>query len=1757
MTSNGLIGQVACAYLREHSSETEDSGTARFLLDCFSRDQLVEIVRAVLSDPLMARIVEIKLPEHYIGDSDLPEHVLTGERTTYFRNCACTKPVLLVANTGDDEEQSLKDLVPIGSSQLCAEPDIWVRIASEGLPVADDHKKWWSQSVKGLLDARAISLEHLADYISASREAVSQSGHPILAALGYALPALRAPRDTTFFSSLNAKSAGHASKWKSLFATVFKKRSCYLIKQTPTQALLTDDDLQAAFTKVADSIPPEIHPIIQSFISAPSGWNLEAKALAECEWELIRPLFDGLKREKFNLGAATLEFYAERDDELLSSEERDYLNRLSQRKALDPDDEDEDFYRNHRQELKEKPSLKARWDRFIFGSPVESNDFLIGLTECLEALFDQDQQSTQRKLTISSDRRTPRDLKDLNCDAGLFLVGRYRGVKELVGKGCRWEVGHLFDFPDLDKQWRQATRPYVNRSLSRSALQLKFYLELEVTLSTGSVDTYTKQLIWSFNPSAISSEFYSDLARIAEHPLSQCRATRELVSTKGKYQSVDLQDIITLLPTFDKDRGSLVPVYKNEDDVEKYWLKNLKQSLDQRLITQSTHDALVDLFKRFVEQYRQAITGFVQEGLVCPALLDQAKAYGALLDYICLHAKGDKNRAFLLKPILEIGTAQVEGDAVTAIVAPWHPLRLAAMASKAQYVAGLIRHLLTADTVLFGDTRLYFEELTSELQHPFYPEVILGWNETRPELLGLSDHYLDYSLHESPVSNPENHCDTNENPTGSAMRIIELIQRYLTLHPHEQANLSVVLYNCDSARLPQAIVDSLNDIQEDQEDMRCQVILRHRSGAKLRSLYEKIVESTDTDADSFVASEATRDFMARLRIGIMADQAPPPDSSDGPPTDIVFLQDVIARHSRLEWYLEDAQPVSFESWIPPRWCRRRPAAVDDMKSVVYLCCPVAAKEGWDFLTAVTTFIKGDWDGNRTRRLLPARQLDFNDPTTSSIFKETHNLGNWVVNYDELLDRRQLVNQSVKVIRYKQSETQGRNILISSTAPLGLLRSMVMQRVENLNLGLSDADYGELTKRLIDDANEVSGDLVLRAAKRGRNASELIGVVLSRYLIKREIGDANRYFGWHFLDDYARWLGQREEQIADILCLSPEMDHEGRRRLAVVISESKYIEAANLAVKRKESQKQLRQTMDRIAKALFGDPGRLDRDIWLSRFSDMVLSGIQFPANTDIRLSQWRRAIREGDCDIYLRGYSHIFVSGPSDSAECSEITEVADCPDACQEVFSRAKLRDLLLHYWRQSDQTAVRGEVAGEEKWSTKAYRRPTERINTTEETKRAPKPKQEISQKAKVAPTPDPAPKPIVPSEPEGKPAPISVQIPVEQLTPDVSPGWAWRGLASVLREGKISTPETDETAWLSQTVNATKGALQQFQLNSRLISSALTPNAALLKFQGSANLTVEQVMRRRSEFLTTHKLNVISVRAEPGVVALSIARPIRRVLTLPELWARWSPDCSRGNQQLLIGEREENGTLLLLSPLKNAPHSLIAGSTGSGKSVLMQNIVLSIAATNTPEQARILLIDPKMGVDYFGFEGLPHLRAEIVTSPETSLTVLNDLVQEMDRRYDVLRRNRTANITDLYSKPDATERPEILWVIHDEFAEWMMTEDYKEGVSNVVSRLGVKARAAGIFLVFGAQRPDANVMPMQLRANLGNRLVLRVDSEGTSEIALGEKGAERLLGKGHLAAKIEGEENLITAQVPLVTSAQIETMVASIRQEYGVAR
>ena len=1744
MNVSELVGAVCAALLRDDipddSAAATPQGTARFALN-FSADHTAAVARAVLNDAYLRDKVEIKLPVSYVGNHGLPDAVLTTKPATYLRNAECSKPVLLLASVEHTEEASLHEIARLGPAEIMDRLDLWIRIASAGLHLSSEHAKWWEKASTGLRDIRQVSLDRFATYVLRTRHGVAEDGHPLIHALGAALAALRLPKDSCYFEGIKEKSRGHTSAWRRFFTDAARKRGSLLLKLTPSQLLLSEEDLAAAFAKVKDAIPEACHPVVERFVAAGSGWNAEAAALAECEWEDVKPLFDGLQREKYNLGQETLNFYAEGEDGLLSVDDVEYLKLLIGRKTTEFREEDTAFYEAHRNELKEDKKLKSAWDRFVYGRSIETTDLLAGIASAMEPLFNRRPSGSGRKLRIRCDRATKRDLRELNEDAGLFFAHRYAGLRRLFSEHVSWDVGDLFDFADLVATWRAAGKYSANRSVARPALQLKFVLELETQTDTGASVTCSTQIVWKFEPTAVSSQLADDWSRLSEHPMVVCRASREFAGAKSRAKTVDLADVKTFVPAYDRDRGSFVPVYKQERDIEKIWRRNLANCRESQFLRPAVADDLERRFDSFVGDYRKAIGGFSEHGAGDEANLDQLKSYAYLLDGIVSLAKGDSNRDNLLKPILDIGLVPVDGGAAAAVVAPWHPFRLAAMWRKAKLVSELVDLLLNSPGARGDDARLFFKDISQDLSHPLYPEVVATWGKDGPQLLSVSDVLLDYSLHEPPITSPEEGDDTNESPAEGSDCVVDLVRRYLSLHPHERANMSVVLFNCDSARLPQAVVDKIGSIHDDDEDVRCQVLLRHVASERLRDLYHSILGASTT-SDTYSASEATEDFMARLRISVIADQAPPPDPKDGCPYDIVFSQDVISRHARLEWHKEAADPADITRLLPSRWSRRRPAAADDLKSSVYLCCPVQSGEGWSYLTALASLFRGDWDDDSNRRLLPVRQLDFRDGRTARIFEETHNLGNWVVNFDELLDRRQLLNQEVRIIRYKQSATQGRNVIISSRASVSLLRSMILHRLRALNLELSGADLALLAERLISDANDVSGDIVLRAAKRGQSASELIGVVLSRALVKDEIGD-DRAVGWYFLDDYAAWMGQREEQLADLLTLSPQVSADGTLRLTIVVTEAKYVEDASLAVKRKESQKQLRDTMHRISEAIFGNPDRLDRDSWLSRIADLVLDGIRLPAASGIDLAAWRRAIREGRCEIHIRGYSHVFVPTAVEGADRTDAYAVPSVADAYQEIYGRTTLKQLLLAYWQKQSPREIRIAAGADYLTSDPTWRKPGsgEPVVTPAPPKSAGK-----KQTSDMAPAEDPT---LRRRSAEGPEIPSEISdVLLEAAAPTVPDGWAYPQIQGLLTEASVSGVSEAEEQWLSKTSSSARAALQQMKLQAKLISSSMTPNSALLRFAGSANLTVDQVLKKRSELLTTFGLNVISVRPEPGAVVIAVEREVRQVVDIREVWARWNPKSAGwGNQDLLVGVREADGSLMYLSPGRiHAPHTLIAGSTGSGKSVLVQNILLAIAATNTPEQARIVLIDPKQGVDYFAFEGLAHLDGGIIDEQELASQRLAELVVEMDRRYVRFKERRVANITEYNAKAPESERLPVIWLVHDEFAEWMLIDEYKEAVSTVVQRLGIKARAAGIYLIFAAQRPDANVMPMQLRANLGNRLILRVDSEGTSEIALGDRGAERLLGRGHMLAKLEGERGLCFSQVPFVDSRFIETVV-----------
>ncbi|WP_339307032.1 FtsK/SpoIIIE domain-containing protein [Paenibacillus sp. FSL L8-0435] len=1765
-----LIGQVATEYLRRqlHNSQSEE-GIARFLLDRLTGDQVSYICKTINQDVSLSSTLAIKVPRKLVEGSGLPTEMVTDEKTTFWRNASCNKPAILLANTNDDQGQSLRDIARVGAGDLKSQHEIWVQVASKNLPLSDDQKWYWEQALKGLQQANECSLEEFSEFIVKVRETIDEDSVPVVRALGWALPALRIPRDSFYFDAIPEKALGHANRWKKMFVNAYTKRSCYLYKQHPNRQIIENSDIRTSYNKVKSQIDPSVQPIMELFIESAINWSTAAENLAELEWESdkVNLLFFELKPMKIDLAEKTCQLYEDEFPETLTEDEFTYLNdfkeRFKKRQVKEATEEDKDFYDKHRQNLETDKALKAEWDRFVYGKAIECTDFLVGLLDATERLFAQCDSSTgEKKLRIRTQKTTSRkSWLDLNEDVGLFFCNAYRGLEKLTNDWqVIWDTYNLFEYDHLVSESKQRKNYKKNISTAKSAVQIGFYLELTYQDLKGAKQKNEVKLIWQGNPLEIGLELYDDLRRLAENPFSYSTVSQNPVSKKGKLQGLSLSDVGTIQAVFGQNRGSLVGVYNKTTDLEKLILKNLKSSFEEERLSQKDYAVLIEVWTEFSNIYRQSISNWLKDGISSDSMIEQSVLYDKFLLSLQEHAVGDLNRISIMQPVMSIGNVRVDGDKnkPMTIVAPWHPMRMAEKSVKARQVIGLINYVLTTDQVDFGDQRLFFTDLKEEIISPYYPEVAVGYKGQEPVLLAITDSKNDYSLMEYPVREDAD-TQTNEDPKEASNKLLNLVERYLDLQPHEKTNLSIVLYNCDSTRLPETIVNSIATMHEAEDEVRCQIILRHRDTNKLNELYMKMIENTDSDADSFVASEVTRDFMARLRVGVMAHEATSLDTKEGKQADIVFLQDVISRQANLEWdEVEIRQIPELLNHYPPRWARRRSTGKDELKSTVYLTCPSQPSVGWSYLSAVYSVVRGK-DVAPGRYFLPARQISFQNEKVKAIFDEAHKLGEWVVNYDELLERRQLKNLGVKVIKYQHNKSHGSNIVVSSKSQLNLLNVLVKRRLYALNLGLADTELVELTDRFIEDANSISGDIVLRAAKRGVFAGELIGVVLSKAILQSEM-EKEQTAGWFFLDDYATWLGQKEEQIADILALAPKLI-DNRKQLQVFISEAKYVDARGVSEAKKNSSKQLRDTVSRMDNALFGDPGRLDRDLWLSRLSDMLNDGIELPPGAPFNVEELREGIRNGEVPIEIKGYSHVFLSTLPDIALDSERVPITNAKKCYQEVFTRDLVRELVLAYHKRESIISIREKLDDSKPWELFEAKLPAPRINYVAASNNG-----DISNRG------------VVPDNSEfekmGRSSDESSEktdegnkdvnqveknnidnLPAEKQSvvgsnTDIS--WASPQLANWIQQNSQSTEENSENqAWVNEMVNKLRLALISYNLQAKVIGNRLTPNAIVIRFKGSDQLKVEDIEKRRSMLLTTHALDVINIMAQPGEIVVSLARANRQSISLADVWKvrKVQNNASGLNMSYVIGVKEIDGELLYLNlggefegGAQHAPHTLIAGATGSGKSVLLQNLILDICMTNNKAMAQIYLIDPKYGVDYMHLADLPHLVEGIIDDQDKATQVLEDLVEEMNDRYQKFKESKVSNLIDYNAKVLDGEKLPLIFLIHDEFAEWMLVDEYKSAVSSIVQRLGVKARAAGIHLIFAAQRPDANVLPVQLRDNLGNRLILRVESVGTSEISLGEKGAEKLLGKGHLAARLQGESGLIFGQVPFIDLSKL---------------
>ncbi|MGC9455294.1 MAG: DNA translocase FtsK [Phycisphaerae bacterium] len=358
-----------------------------------------------------------------------------------------------------------------------------------------------------------------------------------------------------------------------------------------------------------------------------------------------------------------------------------------------------------------------------------------------------------------------------------------------------------------------------------------------------------------------------------------------------------------------------------------------------------------------------------------------------------------------------------------------------------------------------------------------------------------------------------------------------------------------------------------------------------------------------------------------------------------------------------------------------------------------------------------------------------------------------------------------------------------------------------------------------------------------------------------------------------------------------------------------------------------------------------------------------------------------------------------------------------------------------------------------------------------------------------------------------------------------------------------------------------------LQEFNVDARVVGHSTGPVITMFELELSPGVKVAQISNLAADIaraLAVPGVRVVSPLPGKDTVGIEVPNLDKEIVRIKELMTAAPQAAEKLHLPLYLGK--DAGGSPLVADLAGMPHLLIAGTTGSGKSVCINTIITSLLMTRTPEQVRFILIDPKM-VELAAYENLTHLLCPLVTDMRKATDILEWAATKMDERYELLREAGCRNIAEFnrltdeqwkqrFPVDDEDERKRIprrlpyYVIIVDELADVIMTSN-KE-VESFIIRIAQKARAVGIHLILATQRPSVNVVTGLIKSNMPCRISFRVATRQESRIVLDQNGAEVLLGEGDMLFLQPGTSNLVRSQGAYVDESEIRGIVSELRKK-----
>ena len=374
----------------------------------------------------------------------------------------------------------------------------------------------------------------------------------------------------------------------------------------------------------------------------------------------------------------------------------------------------------------------------------------------------------------------------------------------------------------------------------------------------------------------------------------------------------------------------------------------------------------------------------------------------------------------------------------------------------------------------------------------------------------------------------------------------------------------------------------------------------------------------------------------------------------------------------------------------------------------------------------------------------------------------------------------------------------------------------------------------------------------------------------------------------------------------------------------------------------------------------------------------------------------------------------------------------------------------------------------------------------------------------------------------------------------------------------ESNLGNQQTVDENFLVEKAKALQTKLSEFWVPISIEGFDIWPSIVQIKIKPEEGIKISAIEGLSNDIklsLKSKSLRIIAPIPGTDMIGIQIPNPKASMVRLGDIISteEFSMQMKKNSTNLSLGKGIDGS--VQVKALESMPHLLVAGATGSGKSVGINDFIVSLMFQNTPAELKFLMVDPKQ-VELEMYSGLPYLLAPIVYDSGKAIKLLQWTVEEMEKRYSTLKDQRVRNLDEYNQKMEAEGQEKMYRIVFiiDEMADMMLSSSAnRKEVENCINRLAAKARAVGIHLILATQRPSVNVITGLIKANIPTRIAFGVVSEVDSRTILGRKGAEDLVGKGDMLYMDPSTKFPIRIQAPFVSTEEIERVVSQLRNKY----